>query len=113
MAGAVNRRGDVVVIALPGDYGKPRPALVVRSDAFASLPSVSVCPFFSTLRDDLDLFRLAVEPDATNGLRSPSQVAIDKIVTVPNTRVGATVGRLDDDMMASVTRALALYLGVT
>ena len=108
----MTRRGDIVVIALPGDYGKPRPALVVRSDAFASLPSVSVCPFFSTLRDDLDLFRLTVEPSAANGLHHRSQVAIDKIITEPNTRVGTTIGRLDNGVMASVTRALALYLGV-
>lgn len=106
----MTRRGDVMVIALPGDYCKPRPVLVVRSDAFVSLPSVSVCPFFSTLRDDRDLFRLTVEPSATNGLRQLSQVAIDRIITVPNTRVGTTIGRLDDDAMAGITRALALYL---
>jgi mRNA interferase MazF len=66
------RRGAFVVVATPGDYGKPRPALIVQSDLFAELPSVVICPLTTTLRDDADLFRLDVQPSARNGVRQAS-----------------------------------------
>ncbi len=59
MAGGIVERGDFVVVAVPGDYGKPRPALVVRSGLFAGLPSVTICPFTTTLREDTGLLRLS------------------------------------------------------
>src|SRR5271167_2814258 len=79
MAGALIRRGQFVVVATSGDYGKPRPALVVQSDLFAELPSAVICPLTTTLRGDAGLFRLEVEPSPLNGLREVSQIAIDKI----------------------------------
>jgi len=71
------RRGQFVVVATSGDYGKPRPALVVQSELFAELPSVVICPLTTTLRNDADQFRLEVEPSERNGLREVSQIAID------------------------------------
>ncbi|BBF93239.1 mRNA interferase PemK [Blastochloris tepida] len=106
------RRGQFVVIVLPGDYGKPRPALVVQSDLFAELPSVVICPLTTTLRDDADLFRLQVEPTPRNGLREPSQVAIDKITVVPVSKIGAAIGEADDTLLVRINRALALFLGI-
>lgn len=106
------RRGQFVVIVLPGDYGKPRPALVVQSDLFAELPSVVICPLTTTLRDDADQFRLDVEPTPRNGLREPSQIAIDKITVVPTSKIGSTVGEADDTLLVRVNRALALFLGI-
>jgi len=103
-------RGDVVTIALSGDYGKPRPALVIQSDLFDTHPSVTVLPVTSELRD-APLFRIAVTPSAFNGLRKPSQVMVDKPQTVARTKIGNTIGRLDDDSMLGVTRALAVFLG--
>ena len=67
------RRGQFVIVATPGDYGKPRPAIVVQSDLFAELPSVVICPLTSMLRDDADQFRLEVRPSKRNGLRQMSQ----------------------------------------
>jgi mRNA interferase MazF len=105
-------RGDVVIVALPGDYGKPRPALVVQSDLFNERHgSVSVVPVTTTLVD-APLFRLTVEPSPTNGLRTLSQLMIDKVTAVRKDRLGPTVGRLDDEKMLRVSRALALWLGI-
>ena len=103
-------RGDLVTIALSGDYGKPRPALVIQSDLFDAHPSVTILPVTGELRD-APLFRIAVTPSAANGLRKPSQVMVDKPQTVARTKIGKTIGRLDDDVMLGVNRALAVFLG--
>jgi mRNA interferase MazF len=103
-------RGDVVTIALPGDYGKPRPVLVIQSDLFDAHPSVTILPVTSELRD-APLFRIAVASSAVNGLRKPSQVMVDKAQTVARTKIGKTVGRLDGEVMLGVNRALAVFLG--
>lgn len=104
------KRGDVVTIALQGDYGKPRPALVVQSDLFDAHPSVTVLPITSELRET-PLFRVDVEPNDANGLRKKSQVMVDKAQTVARGKVGKTCGHLDDQTMLTVNRLLALFLG--
>lgn len=104
------KRGDFVTVALPGDYGKPRPALVIQSDLFEAHPSVTILPVTSELRE-APLFRIAVEPTWDNGLRRPSQVMVDKPQSIARERVGKTIGRLDDEKMVSVNRALAVFLG--
>ena len=104
------RRGDLVTIALPGSYGKPRPALIIQSDLFDEHPSMTILPVTGELRDT-PLFRITVEPDDHNGLRKRSQVMVDKAQTVPREKVGEPLGRLDDSTMLSVTRALAVFLG--
>ena len=81
------RRGQFVAVATAGDYGKPRPALVVQCDLFAELPSVVICPLTTMLRDDADRFRLRDDPSKRNGLRDVSQIAIDKITVVPVTKI--------------------------
>jgi mRNA interferase MazF len=106
------RRGQFVTIAAPGDYGKPRPALVVQSDLFAELPSVVICPLTTTIRTDADLFRLEVEPSPRNGLRQLSQIAIDKMTVIPVGKVGAVIGQADDALLLRVNRALTLFLGI-
>lgn len=104
------RRGDLVTIALPGSYGKPRPALIIQSDLFDEHPSMTILPVTGELRNT-PLFRIPVEPDDSNGLRKRSQVMIDKAQTVPREKVGEPFGRLDDTTMLAVTRALAVFLG--
>ena len=106
------QRGQFVTVATPGDYGKPRPALVVQSDLFAELPSVVICPLTTTLRSDADLFRLDVEPTPGNGLRQSSQIAIDKITVIPVGKIGGVIGQADDALLLRVNRALALFLSV-
>jgi mRNA interferase MazF len=104
------KRGSVVTIALSGDYGKPRPALVVQSNYFSEHPSVSVLPITSELRPT-PLFRIDAEPDKNNGLRKRSQIMVDKIQTVPAETIGKVIGVLDDATMIEVNRSLALWLG--
>jgi mRNA interferase MazF len=106
------RRGQFVTVAVSGDFGKPRPALVVQSDLFSELPSVVICPLTTTLRADADQFRLDVNPSTHNGLREPSQIAIDKITVVPAGKVGALIGEADEPLLRRVNRALALFLGI-
>jgi mRNA interferase MazF len=106
------RRGDVVAIAISGDYGKPRPALVIQADAFVDLPSVTVLRITSELHD-WPLLRITVEPTAANGLRKPSQVMIDKAATLPRSKVGVRIGRVESETMRSVERALCGFLGLT
>ena len=106
------RRGQFVVVAISGDYGKPCPALVVQSDLFADLPSVVICPLTTTLRDDADQIRLTVDPSEKNGLRARSQIAIDKITVVKIARIGGVIGEADDALMLRVNRALALFLSI-
>ncbi len=106
------RRGQFVVVATPGDFGKPRPALVVQSNLFDELSSVVVCPLTSMLRHDADQFRLDVHPSTRNGLREISQIAIDKITTLPAAKIGGIIGEADDTLLLRVNRALALFLGI-
>jgi mRNA interferase MazF len=105
-------RGDFVTVAIAGDFGRPRPALVVQSDLFSELPSLVVCPLTTHLRSDADQFRLEVVPTEANGLRERSQITIDKITVVPVAKIGGVVGRADDTLMVRVSRALAVFLGV-
>jgi len=106
------KRGDVVTVAVQGDYGKPRPAVVVQSDLFNDThPSISVLPLTSTLVD-APLLRLTIDPGRENGLSRISQVMVDKVLTLPREKIGKPIGRLNDDVMIRVTRALAMWLGV-
>lgn len=104
------RRGDLVPVAMPGEFGKPRPALVVQSDQFDATATVTVLLLSGTLVD-APLIRLDVEPTPESGLRKWSQVMVDKAMTVTRDKLGAPFGRLDDATMVSVTRSLALFLG--
>ena len=104
------KRGDFVTIALQGDYGKPRPALVIQSDYFDELTSATVLPVTSALVD-APLFRITVKPSATNGLRKTSQIMIDKTMTVRREKIGESFGHIDDETMLAVTRSLAVFMG--
>ena len=104
------KRGELVTVALQGDYGKPRPALVIQSDLFSEHPSVTILPVTSELRQ-APLFRIEVEPSPENNLNKRSQVMVDKVQTVAVEKVGAPFGRLDDVTMLMITRSLAFWLG--
>ncbi len=106
------KRGDLVIAAAPGDFGKPRPMLVIHSDLFDALPSATLCPLSSDLRDDAPLLRITVQPTPENGLLRPSQIAVDKVTTVSRERLRDVIGKADEAVMVQVTRALAVYLGL-
>ncbi len=105
------KRGDLVTIALQGDYGKPRPALIVQSDLFDEHPSVTVLPVTSELRET-PLFRIRMLPTAANGLQKPSDIMVDKVQSVPRERIGEVFGHASAEQMLEVSRSLAVFLGV-
>jgi len=106
------RRGDVVTVAASGDYGKPRPAVIVQTDALPiEHASVVVCQMSSEYSDAPD-FRVTIEPTEKNGLRVRSQVMADKPVTIRRERVGQQIGRLDDKDIARLNIALAFVMGL-
>lgn len=105
------KRGDLVTVATPGDFGKHRPALVVQSDLFGQTGTVAVLLVSGTLLD-APLLRLTVQPTPANGLIKPSQVMIDKPMAVKRDKIGEPFGRLEDEAMLAVSRSLAVFLGV-
>lgn len=106
------RRGEVWTVAGGGDYaGKPRPVVVLQDDVFNGTSSLTVCAF-TTDPTDLPLFRVAVEPNERNGLRAPCRLMVDKITTVAKTKIGRRIGRLDDQDVLRLNRAIVLFLGL-
>lgn len=105
------KRGDFVTIAMQGDYGKPRPALVIQADAFGQHASVTVLPVTSTLVD-APLLRVTVPFDAATGLRKTSQIMVDKTITVKRDKLGSVIGRANAGTLQEVERCLAIFLGI-
>lgn len=104
-------RGDLVTIAMQGDFGKPRPALVIQASQFSEHTSVTVLPITSTMVA-APLLRVTVQPGAENGLEVPSQIMVDKAMTVKRNKVGAAFGHVDADTLVQVERCLAVFLGI-
>ena len=104
-------RGDLVTIAMQGDFGKPRPALVIQANLFCEHTSVTVLPLTSTLVA-APLLRITLQPSAENGLQKPSQVMVDKAMTVKRDKLGAPFGHIDADILGEVERCLAVFLGI-
>ncbi len=105
------RRGDLVPVAVSGDFGKPRPALIIQSDLFQETGTVTVLLISGEIVD-APLIRLTVQPTGTNGLKKVSQVMIDKAMSVKRDRLGIPFGRLDEETMLSITRLLAVFLNL-
>lgn len=105
------KRGELVTIAMQGDFGKPRPALVIQSDQFNEHTTVTVLPVTSTLVE-APLLRITVQPGSENGLQKPSQVMVDKTMTVKRDKIGPAFGNIDADTMVEIERCLAVFLGV-
>lgn len=105
------KRGDLMTVAVSGDYGKPRPAMVVQANAFDQHPSVIVLPLTSEIHD-APLFRVTVAVSGATGLRVPSQVMVDKATTVPRAKLGARIGRVDAATIRAVDKALRGFLGL-
>ena len=106
------RRGEIWAAAGGKDYaGKPRPVVIVQDDRFDATDSLTVCAF-TTDPTDAPLFRLPVEPNERNGLRSPCRLMADKITTVPKTKLGSRLGRLDDEEILRLNRAMLVFLGL-
>ena len=106
------KRGNVVLVVVPGDYGKPRPAVVVQTDLVNDIhSSIVVCPVTSRIQD-AELFRLTIEPSSSNGLQKTSQIMVDKIVVVRRDKIRDGIGILDEELMIRLNRSLAFWLGL-
>ena len=105
------KRGDIVITSLPGDYNKPRPAVVVQSDRLGHSESVVLCPFTS---DPVaaEAIRITVAPAPENGLRLPSQIMVEKITALRRSKCSDVIGRLDDAVLLQLDEALALVIGL-
>lgn len=104
--------GDVVIVALPGDYKKPRPAIVVETDLIAPTDYVLLCPTTTFIREDVALRRVLVEPEEGNGLRERSQVQADKVHIVARAKCVGPIGRLAAADLDKLDGCLALVLGL-
>lgn len=100
-----------MTIAMQGDLGKPRPALMIQADQFNEHATVTVLPVTSTLVA-APLLRITVYPNAENGLQKPLQVMVDKAMTVKRDKVGPAFGRIDADALVEMERCLAVFLGI-
>jgi mRNA interferase MazF len=110
VAGAV-KRGDLVTVAAQGDYGKPRPAVVVQSDTLDAADSVLVALVTSTLRD-APLYRLTIEPTEANGLNAASQIMIDKVLAYPRVKCGPVTGHLSQEEISALNSMLSVTIGL-
>ncbi len=100
-----------MTVAVSGDYGKPRPAVIVQSDWLTATESVLVCLITSSLRD-APLYRLSVPGTSSTGLKAPSQVMVDKVFAVRREKLGERIGRLDDATLIALNRSLGLVVGI-
>ena len=105
------KRGELVTIAMQGDFGKPRPALVIQADKFGAHATVTVL-LVSTTLVEAPLFRVTVKPGEGNRLRTTSQIVVDKIMTLRRDKLGAAFGSVGDGTMLEVARSLAVFLGI-
>ncbi len=105
------KRGDLVTVAVSGDYGKPRPALIIQADAFESIASVTVVPLTSELYD-APLLRITVQAGVASGLRRVSQVMVDKMTTVPRSKIGPRIGSVEATTMRAVNQAIRGFLNL-
>ncbi len=106
------KRGEIWTVAGGKDYaGKPRPVVIVQDDSFDATDSITICAF-TTDETDAPLVRLAVQSNERNGLRAACRLMVDKISTVPKSKVGARVGRLDEEDILRLNQAVLVLLGL-
>jgi mRNA interferase MazF len=106
------RRGEVWTVAGGKGYaGKARPVVILQDDSFDGTESITICAF-TTDDTHAPLFRLPVEPNERNGLRAPCRLMVDKVTTVPKSKVGAHIGRLDDEDVLRLNQAVLVFLGL-
>jgi len=107
----IGRRGQLVTIVMQGDFGKPRPALIIQANQFDLHTTIAVLPVTSTLVP-VPLFRVTIEPSSSNGLQQVSQIMVDKPLTCRREKIATLIGEVDKTIMIAVERCLAIFLGI-
>jgi mRNA interferase MazF len=106
------KRGEIWTVSGAGDYdGTPRPAVIVQDDSFDATASVTICVFTGN-PTEAPIFRLVVQPSETNGLRTASRLMVDKITTISKSKLGTQIGRLADEDILRLNRAMVVFLGI-
>ena len=106
------KRGEIWTVAGGGQYaGKPRPVVIVQDDRFDQTQSITVCPF-TTNPVSAVLVRIPIQPTEQNGLRQACRLMADKVMTIPRRKIGMHIGRLSDEDMLRLSRALLVFLGI-
>jgi len=106
-------RGDIVTVIAPGDFGKPRPAVIIQGDSLnLAEPNSTIVALITSTLQDAPLLRLTVEPSSQNGLKKLSQIQTNRIISIKTDRIGATIGRLSESQLVELNRLLALSIGL-
>ena len=106
-------RGDIVTVISPGDFGKPRPAVIIQGDSLnLAEPNSTIVALITSTLQDAPLLRLTVEPSSENGLKKLSQIQTNRIISIKTDRIGATIGRLSESQLVELNRLLALSIGL-
>jgi mRNA interferase MazF len=105
-------RGELVIVSLPGDYGKPRPAVILENDALEGRLDSYVIALLTTFDEGARVLRVVVEPTPENNLRKQSRVMVDKLYAIPSHRMHQRIGKLDAETMRGVDRALLILLNL-
>ena len=112
LVGATRETGEIRTVSGGGDYaGKPRPIVIVQDDSFDATASITVCAV-TTDETEAPLFRIPVQPNDRNGLRAACRLMVDKISTVPKSKIGSRIGRLDDEDILRLNQAALVFLGL-
>jgi mRNA interferase MazF len=106
------RRGDIVTVSAPGDYGKPRPAVVIQGDVLNRDARSTIVALLTSHIQDAPLLRLTVESTAENGLKVRSQVQVNRLLSLPSEKLGPVIGRLSDSEIIELNRLLAVVIGL-
>lgn len=106
------KRGDIVSVVVAGEFGKPRPAVVVQADKLSKVVGSVLVGLITTHRSGTPLFRVPVEPTRENGLLKPSEIMVDKIMAISQSKIGGVIGSLDDETMQRLNRTLAFVVGL-
>ncbi|MDQ6433407.1 type II toxin-antitoxin system PemK/MazF family toxin [Mesorhizobium sp. LHD-90] len=104
------KRGDIVIVSLPGDYGKPRPAVVLQNDRLEGRLESYIIALMTTFDEGARLLRVDVAPSAENGLKQVSKIMVDKLYAIPEHRMHQHIGKLDRDSLRRIDRALMMIL---
>lgn len=105
------KRGDIVLVALQGDLGKPRPALIIQANQFKEVETLTVLPF-SSLVVEAPLLRVTIYPNEKTGLKKISQVMVDKASTIKREKIKEIIGKIDDETMVVINRSIAIFMGI-